>query len=185
MEDFVRFIEGCWFFRLLSILSSLLGVIAGIIAIVGALVVWYTFVKRYSSLPKLKKSDGQPIVLGVQHCESPSEPELKGKQVVVTGIIRVVDSQARSFELHAFPFSVRVTIVCELGADDGARLNPLDLVSVIGTADDNIKHDDSRCRLHLKHCQVRRPAFSDRIRHWLVNGPIGGPIRQWWSFGWM
>lgn len=184
MEDFVRSLEESWFVRLLSILSSIVGVIAGIIAIVAALVAWFKIVKRYSSLPKLKRSDGEPIVLGIQHCESPSEHAVKGKQIVATGIVTESPSQTDTMRLHAFPFSVRATISCELAPDEPARPRPLDLVSVIGTAADDIDCVDTRCRLRLKSCYIRRPAVSDRIRHWLLNGPIGGPIRQWWYFGW-
>ena len=129
MENFVRIIEGCLVYRLLSIVSSIVGVMAGLFAIIGVLIVRFKFVWRYSSLPKLKRSDDQPIVLGVQHCRSPSEHEIKGKQVVATGIIMALDSHSNSFTLYGFPFHVRAAIICELAADERARLDSLDLIS--------------------------------------------------------
>ncbi len=155
-------------------------------AIAATIVVWFKFVLRYSKLPKLAQSDEQPVILGVQHCESPSRFELKGKRVVATGIIFEPNRSTRSVELHGFPFAVRVIVSCKFAADDHQfrQLQSLDLISVIGTAAEEIVEEGDRCRLQLTDCYVRRPAFFDRIRHWLVNGPIGGPLRHWWYLGW-
>jgi hypothetical protein len=124
------------------------------------------------------------LLLGVQHCESPGQYQLDGRTVVATGIIVALDEEARTLELYGFPFAVRSRAVCQLAADEKTKVEPLELVSIIGLSKGNMEDKGSRCTLHLVECHVRRPSFADRIRHWLINGPIGGPLRYWWYFGW-
>jgi hypothetical protein len=166
------------------VISSFVGVIAGILAFGSVVQGFRKLVLPYLYLPKLKKPDQPQIVLSAQHMNSPDIPPLQGKTILTTGIvISHFDSLERSVTIHGFPFSIGGFIECQLADDEHTPVETLDLISVIGTATSNIIREDATGRLHLNGCHIRRPSLSNRIRHWLINGPIGGPIREWWYFG--
>lgn len=191
MNGFFRDLQGHWSVILLSILSSIVTIFTGMAAFLGAVGVWRKYRGVYRSLPAdtdahtRRRGTGEPIVLGIQHCQAPSRHELKGMQVVATGIITGLNcgsTDVPSMKLHAFPFTIPATIVCEFAHGDSRALQALDrlsLVSAVGIADDNVVIGDatgSRCTLKLKNCRVHRPAFFDWFRYvW-----VGSAIRHWW-----
>lgn len=178
LDQTIRWIEDSWPIKLLYILSA-----AATVAVV-VVAPFYVWLKTRSPLPRRKKSEPKPLYLGVQHCESPDRYKLDGKLVGVTGIILYLDEKAGTLELYGFPFAVRSRVTCELAADEKTKVEALQLVFVVGTAVGNAHPDDnSRCLLHLKDCHIRRPSFANRVRHWLINGPIGGPLREWYYLG--
>lgn len=191
MNEFFHELQSHWSVIVLSILSSIVTILTGIVAFLGAVGVWRKYRGVYRSLPTdthvHTREDGQPIVLGVQHCRAPRWHELKGVQVVATGIITNLhhgDTKLSSMELHAFPFTIPATIVCEFAQGESHALESLDmlnLVSVVGTADENMESGDamsSRCKLRLTSCRVQRPRFLD----WLRYAWVGSTIREWWYF---
>jgi hypothetical protein len=145
---------------------------------VGGLFRWMLGVRPSRHQERRSESAGEPIRLAAKHIEKPSAYPLKGKRVIATGLITKLDTEKPFVELHAFPFTIDAEIDCEFPKDyapDLHRREPLQLVSVVGTAVEHLAIKagySKRLKLRLTDGELRSPTFIDQFRNVWRDTPI-------------
>ena len=136
------------------------------------------------------QEEGQPIRLTAKHIKTPSRYPLRGKRVIVTGLVTQLDYTGKeppTMELMGFPFSIDATLRCVFPKDHAADLHCCDrlqLASVIGTAVENLEVQklSHSLVLRLVNCQLSQPRFVDQFRNVWRDTPIA-VFYRWVKYG--